>query len=102
MTKQQILQEFRKKFGSRLDSLELSYQNHGGSAWTDETIPDWLSQALDEVEQEAMKETISKIINIINTQGGWQNKLNIRYLLLEQIDQLLASFKKSDELEEEE
>jgi hypothetical protein len=55
-TKDKILKEFEEKFGARLASLEMAYQVHGGDSWSGQSIPEFISQAVDKVVEEHLSE----------------------------------------------
>jgi len=49
-----ILQEFWKKFGKRLTTLEMMYQNHGGEPWKGENIEGFILSKLKEARLQTL------------------------------------------------
>ena len=83
-TKQKI-EEFNKKFGKRLDTLEFMYQNHGGEPWEGQTIADWLSTTLLAVRSETKEEYKGKTKRIAYQMGYKDGIAEYKSTLLEKV-----------------
>ena len=47
------IERFEKRFGKRLGSMEMLYQNHGGEPFIGQTIPVFIQSVRDEAVEEA-------------------------------------------------